>query len=293
MSIKKHWCFTVNNYTDDDIPSSLPDGCSYLVCGREVASTGTKHLQCFVSFIKKQKMSRVLSLWPRAHVTVARLLPNAHQYCKKDGDFVEFGIPPSGPGKRSDLEDFKEAVKNGLLNLDEIREKFSDVYARYPRFCHEYLNQHRPSPSVPEHSLYQWQDDLERDLSGQPSRRKIIFLVDPVGNSGKSYFADYYCAKYKDAQIIHPSQKKDMIYVFGTFPEPPRVLFYDCPRSKQEHILYDFLEELKNGRLLVSKYESRMHRFDPPHVIVMMNEEPDYNALSSDRYDVKYVVRDS
>jgi len=58
----------------------------------------------------------------------------------------------------------------------------------------------------------------------------------------------------------------------------------DVPRSKGEHLQYSFLECVKDGLLFSTKYESVMKQFDPPHVFVFMNEEPDQKALSEDRY---------
>lgn len=69
--------------------------------------------------------------------------------------------------------------------------------------------------------------------------------------------------------------------------EDIRVLFIDAPRSKQgEYIQYDFLEDVKNGRIFSGKYESRMKRLGPCHVVVMMNELPDMLKLSEDRYNI-------
>lgn len=66
-----------------------------------------------------------------------------------------------------------------------------------------------------------------------------------------------------------------------------RVLFMDAPRSKQgEFIMYDFLEDLKNGFVFSSKYESRVKRLARVHIVVNMNEHPDMTKLSADRYHV-------
>ena len=81
----------------------------------------------------------------------------------------------------------------------------------------------------------------------------------------------------------------DMVYALNTLGYSPHVCIIDAPRSKQgEYLQYDFLEELKNGRVFNTKYESRMIEFPIPHVVVMMNEEPDMTKLSSDRYNLIY-----
>ena len=63
--------------------------------------------------------------------------------------------------------------------------------------------------------------------------------------------------------------------------------FFYCPRSKQgEHIQCDFLEEVKNGCVFSTKCESRHKMFEPPHVVVLMNEIPDMTKSSDDRHEI-------
>ena len=85
-------------------------------------------------------------------------------------------------------------------------------------------------------------------------------------------------------QIILPGKKADMAL---TVDETKSVFFIDCPCSKQgDFIQYDFLEELKNGRLFSSKYNSMLKRLPvKPHIlVVLMNESPNETKLSRDRY---------
>lgn len=78
-----------------------------------------------------------------------------------------------------------------------------------------------------------------------------------------------------------------MVFALASAGFAPRVVIVDAPRSKQgDFIQYDFLEELKNGRIFNTKYESRMLEFPTPHVVVMMNEDPDMTKLSEDRYRI-------
>lgn len=99
---------------------------------------------------------------------------------------------------------------------------------------------------------------------------------------GKSWFAHWYAQNKGKSQVLLPGKKNDMAYAL----DPTiRVLFMDAPRSKQgEFIMYDFLEDVKNGFVFSSKYESRVKRLDRVHIVVMMNEKPDMTKLSEDRY---------
>jgi hypothetical protein len=65
------------------------------------------------------------------------------------------------------------------------------------------------------------------------------------------------------------------------------MLLMDCPRSRVECMQYHFLEDIKDGRVHNSKYESYTKRLKPCHVVVFMNELPDSTKLSSDRYVIK------
>jgi len=286
MSIAKHWAFTLNNYTDDDLSrfSQPIPGTTYHVVGLEVGESGTPHLQGHVSMAVKKRLAFMRSLIPGAHLTVARNLAASILYCKKGGDFRECGSAPGGSGTRSDLDAFKEAVKAGISSLSVVREQFSDVYARYPKFCQEYIADKKTPQPVTAHPLRGWQESLYARLRGQRDGRSIVFVVDQVGNAGKSWFVDYYSSLHENTLCILPGKKADMVYAFSTCGFDPRVVFVDAPRSKQgEYIQYDFLEEIKNGRIFCTKYHSFMVRFAPPHVVVMMNSEPDRSKLSEDR----------
>lgn len=117
-----------------------------------------------------------------------------------------------------------------------------------------------------------------------PDKREIIFVVDRTGNEGKTWFSRYFCSLHEDAMIIVPGKKADMAY---TVRSDCKTFLIDCPRSKQgEYIQYDFLEELKNGFVFSTKYESKAKIFPTPHVVVFMNEPPDFDKLSADRYSI-------
>lgn len=289
MSRARHWCFTLNNYTPDDVTriQNLQNEVDYLIFGREVGESGTPHLQGFVSFRSRVRRNTAIEKVGQAHFTVARQIDQAIEYCKKEGDFQEFGNRPKSPGSRSDLEDFKCAVKGGEINMVQLREKFSDVIARYPKFCLDYVQDHLPKKVVELYPLRDWQQTLYGDLIRPPDNRKIIFIVDHDGNKGKSWFAHYYCNLHENGQVLLPGKKADMAYLLDP---TSRVVFIDAPRSKQgEFIQYDFLEDVKNGYVFSSKYESRIKHLQAVHVVVMMNETPDDHKLSRDRYDIRII----
>lgn len=283
----KHWAFTLNNYSEADVArlQSLGGSVSFLIAGKETGGNGTPHLQGFVSLPTRKRLRQVKALLgSNPHVEIARNINAAIEYCKKDGDFFEVGTHPEGAGSRSDLDAFKDDVKQGNLDMSSIREIHSEVYAKYPRFCVEYVQDHLPQKEVEVLPLRPWQMSLTLKLGQDPDDRKVVFIVDREGNAGKTWFAHYYRQQNDRVQVLLPGKKADMTYALDT---RIRVLFVDAPRSKQgEYLQYDFLEEVKNGYIFSGKYESRIKQLDKVHVVVMMNEMPDLEKLSADRYDI-------
>lgn len=292
MSRARHWCFTLNNYNTENIErlARLEGEVDYLVYGKEVGESGTPHLQGFVSFGTRVRRSTAIQKVGQAHFSVARHIQASIDYCKKDGDFVELGTPPGGQGRRNDLDEFKAAVKGGCYDMKQLRDDFSEVVAKFPKFCNDFIVDNMPKKEVVSHELRAWQQQLYNDLKRAPDQRTITFIVDLDGNSGKSWFCHYYASLHDNAQVLLPGKKADMTYVLNP---TIRVLFVDAPRSKQgEFLQYDFLEECKNGFVFSPKYESMVKRLDDIHVVVMMNERPDDTKLSRDRYDIRIVKKE-
>ena len=286
----KNWCFTLNNYTPDDVVRLLTPtaGVDYLIFGREEGASGTPHLQGTVCFSARKRLGQVKFLIGEAHCTPTRDLYNAIEYCKKDGNWDHIGTVPAAALKKqelSELEAFKRDVKEGVLSHKELRELHSDTWARSERFCIQYIDDHRPKHRVKPHPLRDWQQELNTRLNRSPGDREIIFIVDATGNNGKSWFARYYEDNHSETtQIIVPGKKADMAMIVRV---ETKVFFFDCPRSKQgEFIQYDFLEELKNGYISSPKYESKIKKLAVPHVVVLTNEHPDMTKLSADRYSI-------
>lgn len=92
----KRFTFTLNNYNDHDLYqlSQLP--CRYMIVGREVSSTGTPHLQGYVTFENGRSLAAVRTgHLARCHVEVpAYDSLVCIRYCAKGGNFTERGKCP-------------------------------------------------------------------------------------------------------------------------------------------------------------------------------------------------------
>lgn len=94
----KHWVFTLQNPTDEQIDELINnDIFEYIVIGKEIApTTGQPHGQGFCSFKNQRYFKAVQKILggcfcePKAQFSTT---DQAIEYCKKDGNFKEKGVP--------------------------------------------------------------------------------------------------------------------------------------------------------------------------------------------------------
>lgn len=126
----KNWCFTLNNYTEDEYSSlidALAASSNYSIVGKEVGDSGTPHLQGYTILSRRCNLSHVRNLLsPRVHLEVARGTPRQNRlYCSKGGDFTESGtLPGRTQGKSRDelATEFRSAIQSGSGGLVQFSE---------------------------------------------------------------------------------------------------------------------------------------------------------------------------
>lgn len=286
------WVFTLNNYTAAEVAALTELGnaesTKYLVFGRETAASGTPHLQGFVIFTTNQRLRAARALLSsRAHLEVARgTSVQAATYCKKENDFEEFGSVPAQQGKRNDFADFKEWLLEQPTKptARRIADEFPSLFIRYGRIM-EWVDLVYPPPELVTGTPRAWQSDLAERLDADANDRSIIFVVDPIGGCGKSWFVRWWLSRFGElTQRLSIGKRDDLAYAID---ESKRFFLFDIPRSQSEFLQYSILEQLKDRLVFSPKYVSRTKTLThTPHVVVFMNEEPDRNKLSHDRYTV-------
>lgn len=135
----KRWCFTINNYSDEDIGLLSGLECKYLVYGKEVGESGTPHLQGFCTFSGMKRLSAMKKIHPTAHWETAKgTSEQAAAYCKKDGNFFEKGSVPNGVGGGNDkLKEMLNSLKKGA-SIKEVAEMDPATYVRNYRGIKDY-----------------------------------------------------------------------------------------------------------------------------------------------------------
>lgn len=120
------FCWTLNNYTPEEVDFLEKLECQYMAFGREICpTTGTPHLQGYVYFKDaKSERSAIRTLPRRCHVEHQRAKDpkHAYVYCfKEDPHAYQRGIPPASPAEKGATEQdrwqgYLQAVQEGRLS---------------------------------------------------------------------------------------------------------------------------------------------------------------------------------
>lgn len=149
-----------------------------------------------------------------------------------------------------------------------------------------YLGQDLPT------TLYPWQTDLLNICQGPWESRKIYWIFDEQGNTGKSAFAKYMAYHHDVPGYIH-AKASDVLNMVCKEPHKKAYIFDLSRTSGHEHHMDDVymaIETIKNGNVLNTKYETKRIMMMPPHIIVFSNKYPDTSALSGDRWIIKTIL---
>lgn len=122
------YCFTLNNYTEDDIKNIQTFRCEYTF-QEETGENGTPHLQGMLYFKNPISFKSIKTLLPRAHIEICKNKIASMQYCSKEDtrtgnlytnmDFAKIGTK-NGTGTA------KKIIKHWTEKLP--REMTSDEY---------------------------------------------------------------------------------------------------------------------------------------------------------------------
>lgn len=115
----RFWVFTLNNWTQEQFYALMEldqdENVRYMVAGREVGENGTPHLQGYIEMKEKRTHNQMRTMIPGAWIDLRRgTQEQAIAYCKKDGQYDEFGEPSTGkrgPGKKKFTIDDLEHIE--------------------------------------------------------------------------------------------------------------------------------------------------------------------------------------
>lgn len=133
------WSFTWNNPPETAIETLKDLPHLYLIIGTETApTTGTKHLQGYIQFPNQWSFEHVTSVNKAIHWERSRGSPAENRtYCSKESITLESGKLPK-PGRRTDIDDVRDIIKNGGTMNDVVNTttsyqaaRFGELYLKY------------------------------------------------------------------------------------------------------------------------------------------------------------------
>ena len=157
MERTRSWCYTINNYTEEDLQGVRALTCAYNIFGYEAGVENTPHLQGYVHFKEKKSLSAVKKVMPRAHLEPRKgTVDQAVDYCKKEAKFEEFGIKPmsqteKGTANKRRYEEALDAAKAGRFD-DIPGDLLTRYYATYKKIRADYI----PRPKTLDNLDNEW-----------------------------------------------------------------------------------------------------------------------------------------
>lgn len=250
--VAKKWCYQLE-VTDTFVPrDEHPDPTEWADSSEEVWYSYNLHVQGYLNLKEKQR--------PKAFA------------CKWNAVF--HGIEVSACSYAG-----LEALKSYTLKEDS---RVEGPFADHPI----YVGQDLPTEAL----LYPWQKELLAYCKGPVNDREILWVFDKLGGKGKSKFRKYMGWHHK-AECLNYDTANNLLYQVVQSNSPMHIFIVNLTRSKpaqlSAHDLYSALETIKDGHVQSNKYTGGTKWFAPPHIIVFSNEEPDYKAMSPDRFTVK------
>lgn len=212
---------------------------SYLVYGKEVGESGTRHLQGYLELPKRHRLSQVKALLPTAHLEPRRgTAAQASDYCKKEGDFFEHGdVSKPEQGRRTDLGRVVELVRE-TNSLVQIAQEVPESIIKYHKGISVLINLLAPKHESTEHTQARY--DFTHDWS------KTQIFTGPT-NCGKTTYAiqllprALFCTHMDDLAKYDAHNYDGIIFDEACFLHLPReaqIHLVDQDQDRSLHVRY-------------------------------------------------------
>jgi len=144
-----------------------------------------------------------------------------------------------------------------------------------------------PKPVKVIEKLRPYQKHIEKIFLTEPDDRTVYWFWEDTGNVGKSAFCKYMYMKY-GVLFCNGGKAGDLVnLVFNADMDNTKAVIWDIPRASKAGISYAAVEQIKNGLICNTKYETGNKVFNAPHIFIFANFPPqERENLSADRWRV-------
>lgn len=135
-------------------------------------------------------------------------------------------------------------------------------------------------------NLRPFQHSLLEMIGREPNDRLITWIYDGQGSSGKTQFCKYLIEK-NNACYITSGKKSDIINMVYNYIQNKdlELVILNIPRDERR-IDYIALEEIKDGIISNTKYETGTILTNSPHLLIFSNILPDTSRMTNDRWNI-------
>lgn len=144
------WCFTVNNWMEEDLEMIKEIPYNYIVVGKEIGENQTPHLQGYIELENAKSFKAIKKIFPeKTHLEPRKgTALQASDYCKKDGDYFEAGGMSKPQGFRSDLEGAIETIQT-KRSLKAVAEEHPHTFIKFSKGLSQYFVASLPKRTDP------------------------------------------------------------------------------------------------------------------------------------------------
>lgn len=136
MARARNYCFTLNNYTQEEYEALKELECPYIIMGLETGENGTKHIQGYVEFKLQRSILSLKKINKRIHWESRKGTPKqASDYCRKTDLMPFIKGELKAQGSRNDLAKIKLEV-----NDKGMREIANNYNLQGIRYAEKYLS---------------------------------------------------------------------------------------------------------------------------------------------------------
>jgi len=282
--------------------------CRYAAAQLEISANGKEHIQMYLqtkATVRATAIKKKFDEWVVAWHFIRQAErggTNAEcaAYCQKE-DTRKPGCEPfqcgemvKGKGQRTDIMTAVAAVAAGRSVFDIIQEEPAMLRLRSHLLAHgrdgaALRREQEALAGIPE--AHDWQQQCLSHLLEQGDR-KITWVWDPKGCSGKTTLIRHIQASQGigNVALLRGGKAADLIHVWVNRGCPGTVIF-DLARSRG-HIVHlcELMENLKDGNVVTTKYDSRDIPTTSVRVLVLSNSPPPSDGgrdvWTRDRYDL-------